>query len=123
MRIYHLTDHDLLQLALRCPGGCKHPPGEHLDAVDPLGQDPVSLKALIITLICPQVTGGRFTQNGADNGGVLFASGGSANAMCKGATIQDNEAGNGGAIYITGDAVLKWGYDLIMNNACSGGAM
>lgn len=69
-----------------------------------------------------QITGGTFTNNAADFGGFLYTAGDGLSS-CKGSSVVDNNAVEGGAIYAVEDAVVDWACHLVNNRALSGPAM
>lgn len=69
-----------------------------------------------------QITGGTFTDNTADFGGFLYTEGDGLSS-CKGASVVNHNAVDGGAIYAVEDAEVDWACHLVKNRALSGPAM
>eukprot|EP00752_Nemacystus_decipiens_P010943 g9725.t1 len=69
-----------------------------------------------------EITGGTFSGNEADYGGFLYTDG-EGITSCKGASVEDNQAVDGGGMYAVDGAIVEWECNIFRNSALSGPAI
>lgn len=69
-----------------------------------------------------KITGGTFYGNKADYGGFLYTDG-EGTTSCKGASVEESNAVDGGGVYAVDGAMVDWECNLLSNSALSGPAM